>query len=79
MFVGYDDARNAAWRFYDPGTRKVLTSHDATFYETHFTVAAGVMLEEKASIDGDEEENDSEWLTTLHVRWRDAPNAARIA
>ena len=63
MFVGYDEDRNYSWRFYDPTKQIVLTSRDATFHESRFTLAHAEMAHEIAADDGAEEESDTNWLT----------------
>jgi len=63
MFVGYDDKKNHAWRFYDPHTLTVFSSRDATFHEDQFTVSHQLRESAAASADGDEHDTDEEWLT----------------
>ena len=63
MFLGYDEDKNDAWRFYDPSTRTVFSSRDATFYEDQFTVSQSVRLEEQGADEGDESEDDTDYFT----------------
>jgi hypothetical protein len=63
MFIGYDDNKNHAWKFYDPHTNSFFSSRDATFHEQQFTVSHNLRDESAAAADGDELDTDEQWLT----------------
>lgn len=63
MFLGYDESKNDGWRFWDPSTRTVITSRDATFHEDRFTVSHAEREQEAAADDGDESEDDTDYFT----------------
>ncbi|MDR3401435.1 MAG: reverse transcriptase domain-containing protein [Chthoniobacter sp.] len=78
MFLGFDEAKNDAWRFFDPQRRVVITARDATFHERSFTVARAERASELAANDGgDDIEEDQEWLT--RVTWDNETKLVAIA